>query len=196
MYQSEFCSVSYNERYNVVFVEWKKFCSFDDYRKPLEYALNIIKNHEGCNYVADTRNGFENISEDTQWVADYFIPKAVEFGCKEIIFIIDKNNTLKEELEGQENNSNSIIKFRYIYELDELENLNFQLVKASVDDAEMLWKMQVESFVDLLEKYQDYDTNPGNEPIEKIVWRLEQSERYFYIIYSNQTSVGAICMKN
>ncbi len=194
MFQSEFCNVSYNEQYNVVFVEWKKFCCFNDYRKPLEYALSVIREHKGCNYVADTRNGFENIEDDTKWVADYFIPKAVEYGCKEIIFIIDKNNTLKDELEGQENKSNSIIKFRYIYELDELENLNFQLVRASVEDAEMLWKMQIKAFESLLEKYQDYETNPGCETLEKIIWRLEQPERYFYIIYSNQTPVGAICI--
>ena len=194
MYQSEFCNVSYNEQYNVVFVEWKKFCCFDDYRKPLEYALSIIKEHKGCNYVADTRNGFENIKEDTNWVADYFMPKATEFGCKEIIFIIDKNNTLKDELEGQENNSSSIIKFRYIYDLNELQNDDVSLVEATLEDAELIWKMQIKAFESILEKYQDYETNPACETLEKIIWRLEQPERYFYIIYSNKTPLGAICV--
>ena len=78
MYTSEFCEVKYEPNYNVVFVKWKKFCCNNDYRKPLEYALNIIKEHENCDYVADTRNGFENIYEDTKWVADYFMPKAVD----------------------------------------------------------------------------------------------------------------------
>ena len=32
-------AVKYEEIYNVVFVKWKKFCIYDDYRKPLEYAL-------------------------------------------------------------------------------------------------------------------------------------------------------------
>ena len=88
-YLSEFCDVKYEEKHNVVFVEWKKFCCREDYRKPLEYALDIIKNHKGCNYVADTRNGFENIPEDTEWVAQCFMPKAKEYGCKIIYFIID-----------------------------------------------------------------------------------------------------------
>lgn len=60
MYSSEYCEVKYEENYNVVFVKWKRFCSYDDYRKPLEYALEIIKQYQ-CNYVADTRSGFENI---------------------------------------------------------------------------------------------------------------------------------------
>lgn len=119
MYQSEYCEVFYNAEYKVVFVKWKKFCCKEDYRKPLEYALEIIKEYK-CNYVADTRTGFENIPEDTKWVADYFMPKAVEYGCRCIHFIIDKNNSLKEELEGQEADSGNLIQFRYIYGLEEI----------------------------------------------------------------------------
>ncbi|MBQ1992704.1 MAG: hypothetical protein II233_08035, partial [Clostridia bacterium] len=85
----------------------------------LKYALEIINKHK-CNYVADTRTGFENIPEDTKWVADYFIPRAVEYGCRCIYFIIDESNSLKQELEAQEGNSSSIIKFRYIYSLEEI----------------------------------------------------------------------------
>ena len=119
-YTSEFCEVAYKPDYNVVFVKWKKFCCNEHYRAPLEYALNIIKEHENCDYVADTRSGFENIPEDTQWVADYFMPKAVEYGCKCIYFIIDENNSLKEELEGQASDSSDIIAFKYIYSLEEV----------------------------------------------------------------------------
>jgi len=119
MFLSEYCDVKYEETYNVVLVTWKKFCCKEDYRKPLEYALQIIAKYN-CNYVADTRNGFENIPEDTEWVASYFMPKAVEYGCRCIYFIIDENNSLKEELEGQEADSNNIIEFKYICELDEV----------------------------------------------------------------------------
>ena len=38
-YESEFCDVSYHEEKNLVFVEWKKYCEFDTYRKPLMVAL-------------------------------------------------------------------------------------------------------------------------------------------------------------
>ena len=80
----------------------------------------MIKNHVGCKYVADTRNGFENIPEDTKWVADYFMPKAAEYGCKVIYFIIEKGNSLKEELEGQESDSSDLMQFKYIYKLEEI----------------------------------------------------------------------------
>ena len=71
MYLSEYCDVNYEETYNVVFVKWKKFCCKGNYRKPLKHALEVIKQYK-CNYVADTRTGFENIPEDTKWVAEYF----------------------------------------------------------------------------------------------------------------------------
>lgn len=119
MYLSEYCDVNYNETYNIVFVKWKKFCCMEDYRKPLEFALDIIKQYK-CDYVADTRNGFENIPEDTKWVADYFMPKAAEYGCRCIYFIIDENNTLKDELEGQQKDSKGLMQFKYIYDICEV----------------------------------------------------------------------------
>ncbi len=120
MYKSISCEVSYNEEYNVVFVKWKSYCHHKGYREPLQYALDIINEHK-CDYVADTRTGFENHPDDTKWVADVFMPAAVEYGCEVIYFIIDKDNSLKEELEGQEADSSDKIKFKYIYDLSEVK---------------------------------------------------------------------------
>lgn len=120
MYSSEYCDVIYDRPHNVVLVTWKKFCYLKDYRTPLKYALDIIRTHEGCDYAADTRNGFENIPEDTAWVAEYFMPEAAEYGCRTIYFIIDKDNSLQEELSGQEKNSEALLDFRYIYDINEI----------------------------------------------------------------------------
>ena len=84
-------------------------------------ALQVINAHRGRNYVADTRDGFEDNPLDTKWVAEYFMPKAKEYGCSIIYFIIDKDNSLKEELEGQEKDASSILEFRYIYGIHEVE---------------------------------------------------------------------------
>ncbi len=119
-YNSENCDVYYVEEKNVVLVIWKRYCELDAYRAPLNCALKIIKEHPGCNYVADTRSGFEDNPLDTKWVADYFMPKAKEFGCKIIYFIIDKNNSLKEELEGQEKDSAALLEFKYIFDIEEI----------------------------------------------------------------------------
>lgn len=48
------------------------------------------------------------------------MPTAAEHGCGCIWFIIDESNSLKEELEGQQADSENIIGFRYIYSLDDI----------------------------------------------------------------------------
>jgi hypothetical protein len=120
IYLSDTCDVYYVAEKNVVLVHWKKYCELEKYRTPLETALQVIKEHRDCNYVADTRDGFEDNPLDTKWVAEYFMPRAKEYGCRIIYFIIDKDNSLKEELEGQEKDSSSLLEFRYIYDLDDI----------------------------------------------------------------------------
>ena len=94
MYKSEFCDVKYDEHNNIVIVKWKKFCSGENYRKPLRYALEIMKKYDNCNYVADTRDGFENDPEDTKWLFDVFIKEGYEAGCK-YIFSMNHLNVYK-----------------------------------------------------------------------------------------------------
>ena len=136
VYLSICCDVFYIADKNVVLVHWKKYCELEQYREPLMKALQVINAHSGCNYVADTRDGFEDNPLDTKWVAEYFMPKAKEYGCSIIYFIIDKDNSLKEELEGQEKDASSILEFRYIYGIDEVERsisriMNYQVAEFS-----------------------------------------------------------------
>jgi len=123
MYRSEFCDVEYNEKLNIVFVTWKKFCRQDDKRNPLLHALEIMREHDGCQYVADTRNGFEDDPADTQWIFDVFMPETAKTSCKMIFFIIDKDNSLKEELEGQSVELRKLFDVYYCFGLDEVEVL-------------------------------------------------------------------------
>ncbi len=123
MYQSEYCDVNYNEELNVVFVKWKKFCSNVDYRKPLLYALDVMKKHKDCQYVADTTDGFENEEDDTKWLFDVFLPKTAETTCKMIFFIISQNNTLKKELEGQSLELRKLFNVFYCYSLNEVAKI-------------------------------------------------------------------------
>lgn len=123
MFQSEFCHVNYNEDLNIAFVKWKKFCRQDDYRNPLLYALDIMRNHNGCHYVADTRDGFENEQADTQWLFDAFLPQAALTTCKMIFFIINRNNSLKAELEGQSVELRKLFDVHYCFGMDEVKSI-------------------------------------------------------------------------
>ena len=69
------------------------------------------------------------------------------------------------------------------------------LKRATVHDAELIWRMQVAAFTGLLAKYQDLDTTPGNEPLDKVQRHLAQPETYFYLIKADEETVGAIAQE-
>ena len=70
--------------------------------------------------------------------------------------------------------------------------MGMKLIKIGIDDAEKLWKMQVKAFQGLYEKYQDTETSPATEKIDKIIMRLNQPFTYYYFIETNGIIVGAI----
>lgn len=70
--------------------------------------------------------------------------------------------------------------------------MEIKLVRATENDAELIHKMQVKAFISLLDKYQDFDTSPANESIDKVLWRIHQDTTYFYLIEFENKYVGAI----
>ena len=67
-----------------------------------------------------------------------------------------------------------------------------KLIRANIQDAENLWKMQIAAFQDLYAKYKDAETSPATEPLEKVVIRLEQPYTYYYYIKVEDSIVGAV----
>ena len=70
--------------------------------------------------------------------------------------------------------------------------MDIELVKANECHAEEIWNMQKIAFADLLNIYLDYETNPANEPLEKVIVRFRQPFTYFYFIKLNGENIGAI----
>ena len=70
--------------------------------------------------------------------------------------------------------------------------MNVKLVRVGIESAELIWKMQVEAFAKLYEKYHDTETSPATEPIEKVIKRLQQPFTYYYLIECDKKIVGAI----
>lgn len=70
--------------------------------------------------------------------------------------------------------------------------MSVDLIRVGIDDSERLWKMQVEAFSELYSKYQDTETSPATETLDKIIMRLEQPFTYYYYIQDGGIIVGAI----
>lgn len=52
--------------------------------------------------------------------------------------------------------------------------------------------MQIKAFMPLLEKYQDFETSPANETVDRIVSRMNQPFTDYYLIRYLDFYVGAI----
>ena len=61
--------------------------------------------------------------------------------------------------------------------------MKIELIRASLKDTKEIWKMQVKSFKNLLDKYQDFETNPASETILNVEMRLKQNFTFFYFIF-------------
>lgn len=70
--------------------------------------------------------------------------------------------------------------------------MEIKLQKAYIGDCEEIHKMQVKSFKHLLDKYDDINTNPGAESLEKIIGRMKQEFTDYYFIKLDDKNIGAI----
>jgi len=69
------------------------------------------------------------------------------------------------------------------------------LEKATAEDALALFELQVAAFSPLLKKYQDYETNPANETIDRVYARIHHPTGCFLKIIADGQLVGAICIR-
>ena len=70
--------------------------------------------------------------------------------------------------------------------------MRISLKKASIRDAAAIHRLQVASFLPLLHKYRDYDANPANEDVERVINRLKQPHTAYYFIMLDGVQIGAI----
>lgn len=99
IFDSEFCNVKYVEKDNVVLLTWKKFCCFENYRKPTLFASEMLRKNKGSNFVIDARNGFEDEKEDVEWGFQVLLPDMAKSDCQKCIFILNEVPTIEDEID-------------------------------------------------------------------------------------------------
>ncbi|MEC0091977.1 GNAT family N-acetyltransferase [Paenibacillus macquariensis] len=70
--------------------------------------------------------------------------------------------------------------------------MEISLVKSGLNEASTIHEMQMKAFMPLFDKYQDFETSPANESVERIISRMNQSFTDYYIIKSSNISLGAV----
>ena len=69
------------------------------------------------------------------------------------------------------------------------------LAKADISDCGEIHNIRFDAFSPLLEKYQDYDINPANRPIEHIVQNMQNDALDFFMIKLDEKNIGYIRIK-
>jgi len=70
--------------------------------------------------------------------------------------------------------------------------MKIELQKVAIDESEELHRLQQLGFCALLEKYRDYDTNPGAESLERIRQRFANNAVDHYWIKLGAKTIGYI----
>lgn len=99
IFDSPFCNVQYIAKDQIVYLTWKKFCSYEDYREPTLFASSLLKTHDGANFVIDARNGFEDEKDDVEWGFRVLLPDMATSSCKVCVFILEKKVEIEDEID-------------------------------------------------------------------------------------------------
>lgn len=67
-----------------------------------------------------------------------------------------------------------------------------ELKLVTEEEAECLHRLQVEAFMPLYEKYQDDETNPAKESLEKVTGKIIEVNSDFYFIMFNGEKIGGV----
>lgn len=67
-----------------------------------------------------------------------------------------------------------------------------KLRKADIEDCKEIHILQVKSFQELLDKYNDISTNPAAESLERIIQRMNQHFTDYYFIQLDNNNIGAV----
>lgn len=96
---SEYASVSLFKEDKVVLLEWKKPAHLENYRQPTLFALKLLQDNPGSNFVVDARNGFEDDARDVEWGFRYLLPEMAKTSCRFVCFIMNEVNDIEAEMD-------------------------------------------------------------------------------------------------
>jgi isopentenyldiphosphate isomerase len=87
------------------------------------------------------------------------------------------------------------IHYHYLADLFKIIKSKIMLKKATVDEAESLLTLQKEVFMPLYKKYEDHETTPVKQSIDRFIKRFESGD-YYKILFENNLVGGVlVCEK-
>jgi len=77
-YETDFLTVEWDDSVEAVVMNWTDFAEGDDYRDGLDAGLELVKQRNAENWLADLREMKAVAREDQEWTEDDWHPRAFD----------------------------------------------------------------------------------------------------------------------
>lgn len=78
-----------------VVITWRGFNEGQEFRAPMERALEVLRANRASRWLADLRDAKVNTAEDQQWLQSDLIPRAMQAGNRFTAFVVPKSTIAK-----------------------------------------------------------------------------------------------------
>ena len=103
----EYSLIQFEKNTKTLELIWKKTVNKEVYRETFENALDLLLKHNSKNFISDIRKEGVVGPENTQWLQQNIIPKALESGLDKIAIVMDEDvfkkfytDNIKKAIEG------------------------------------------------------------------------------------------------
>lgn len=113
--------INYKDDLNAVLIKWKEISFGHDYRNIFSDAKEMLNNKNYSKLILDLTEGFDNELEDTEWVYKEFINSMKESSVHGVYLLINKGNSLKNEVTKEHTKWAKHFNVLTCYELSEVK---------------------------------------------------------------------------
>jgi hypothetical protein len=97
---TEIYNIYHDKEINAVIMEWNGYATTEQFREGTELMLNYLIQHQCSKVLADIRDMILIAMDDQKWLETNFLPRAIQFGFKEIAIIKPKSYFNKVAVES------------------------------------------------------------------------------------------------
>ena len=97
---NEHITLWYHPETKIVHHEIHKYIYGDTFRDALMTGADLLKKHTACKWLSNDRSNAALLKEDTDWLTENFVPKAIEAGWQYWAIVAPKSVVGKMSIEG------------------------------------------------------------------------------------------------
>lgn len=84
-------TIRWDDKLKCVYVEWCGFVQGDKFRSTMDKALELVKQKNSKNWLADLREQRVTSVEDQDWLVNNWLPRCIQTGLKRSAIIVPEN---------------------------------------------------------------------------------------------------------